>query len=221
MINLANIFHLDKFLKGIQYTVLVEIVLMSILGIIWFIINGTLTSFPLGIFMFGYGGILLTVAGCVGPGRYHKEYSLLVYTPESGSSFSNEITVSGFVLDPTIKEADIVINGQKIGLIVFDEQGFGTQVISRSDIIQDVINSVYFQTENEKSNSTEFSLFEYTDDMTEEEIDQFYKMESSKPLKTLEEAKISYLEKTTKGMGSLAFALGTVAIINFLLEVLF
>ncbi|MHA2501557.1 MAG: hypothetical protein ACXAE3_01610 [Candidatus Kariarchaeaceae archaeon] len=217
---MATRIHWDKFLRGMKYAFAAEAIVITITAILWLIFSGGLEGFPIGVFLFGSGGFMLTVAGCIGPGRYHKDYKLLIYTPEPGASFSNDIPVSGFTMDPTIKEADIIVNGKKVGTIGFDENGMGNQVITRKDFISEIINSIQFRFESEISNSNDFTLFEYNDEMSEEEIDDLYQMETKKPLKSLEDAKASYLQKTSKGLGSVALGLGAMAAINFILNVL-
>lgn len=209
----------EKFQIGVKYGAIAESILVVIIGIIWLIVANTLTTFPIAYLTFGYGGLLLTIAGCIGPGRYQKDYKILLYTPESGSSFSDNIAVSGFTMDPSISKVNVMINGKKAGDMEFDENGLGRTTITRENIISEVINSIYLETEEYQSNSNEFTLFEYTEDMSDEEIDELYGMETREPVKSLEDAKSSYTERVSGRLGSVALGLGTFGVFNLLLGI--
>lgn len=217
---MKSIIDREKYLIGLVYGIIPELIILLIVAIVWIFTRRSLTTYPVDLITFGYGGLLLTIAGCIGPGRYQKKYDLLIYQPEAGSSYSEEIPVSGFVVDDSITKANIMVNGQKAGELEFNQDGIGTTSIKRSDFISSVLNNIYLEVNGTKSNATDFTLFEYTEDMSEEEIDDLYKMEQSKPSKPIEEAKESYIKRLSNNMSSLTLGLLTLGILNLLFAVI-
>ena len=71
------------------------------------------------------------------------------------------------------------------------------------------------------SNKSEFTLFEYKEEMTEDELEDLYQMElGQKQDKTIEEAQKSYLKKINNRLGSVALGLFVLALVNFGLSIL-
>lgn len=217
---MKSIINREKYLTGLVYGIIPELIIFIIVGIVWFIASRPISDFPVDLITFGYGGLMLTIAGCIGPGRYQKKYDILIYQPESGSSFSEEIPVSGFVMDSTIEKADIVVNGHKVDELVFDDSGIGKTTIHRSDFINSTINKISLEQNDVQSNSTDFTLFEYTEDMTEEEIDVLFEMENTEPVKEIEEAKQNYAERINSGISSITLGVFTLGILNLLFAVI-
>lgn len=212
-----------RILSGIKYGIIAEGIFLIIqIFMILFVFDTDFgfTSFEYSFFIFG--GIYLTISGCIGPGGYKKEYKILLFTPTHGSSYSEKIEIMAFVTDNSINNAEVIINEDNIDLIDFDSEGRGVIMIDRSDFENLIINKIYLRSDDYISNNSEFTLFEYREDMTEDEIEELYQMElSQKQEKTLEEAQKSYLKKANNRLGSVALGLFILAIINFGLSVLF
>ena len=82
-------------------------------------------------------------------------------------------------------------------------------------------NNIYLQFDNYISNNSEFTLFEYKEEMTEDELEDLYQMElGQKQDKTIEEAQKSYLKKINNRLGSVALGLFVLALVNFGLSIL-
>ena len=206
----------EKFLAGLKYASISEVGLGAILYLIWWLATLSNPSpFPFNIFTLGTGGLLLLIAGCVGPGRYHKIYDLILYTPKDGSSYSESFQVNGFVIDETIKFADVIVNGHKVGSLVFKDF-IGTSIIKRKDIMETTLNKIWLESGDIKSNETVFSLFDYSEEMTDDEIEDFSKIESSDFDLPINETRDKYLKFLNRSLGSISLGVLIVGLLVML-----
>lgn len=213
--------NIQRTLTGIKYGLIFE-GFFFLLQMILFFINQNYTFQTFEYFFFIFGGIYLTISGCIGPGGYRKDYQILLYSPTSGNSFSNKIEVMGFVTNFEIIKADIIVNEKQIEVLEFDSEGRGVLVIEREDFDNLVINNIYLKSGSRKSNRSEFTLFEYRENMDEDELEELYQMElNQKQEKTLKEAQDSYIKRKNNKLGSIAFGIFILSLLNFGLSVLF
>jgi hypothetical protein len=185
------------------------------------IVGVSAQSFPLGLYSLLLGGLLLTVSGCIGPGRYKKDYKILLYEPQDGSSFSQEVPVSGFVKDTEITSANIIINGRQVGKISFDQSTMGRTQIDRKKVIYEPVNKIILEANGVKSNERYFSFFDYSNEMSDEEIDQLIEMENKGPDKPLDEARKDYLERTSTNLGSISLGIATASLLTMAIGAIF
>jgi len=212
----------ERLLIGFKYGLIAEIIFLTIqILTMVFVFGRDFNSTILEYAFFVFGGIYLTISGCIGPGGYRKDYKILLFTPTHGSSFSNKIEVMGFITDDSIKKADVCVNDKVIANMDFDSEGRGSITIDRSEFENLTINNIYLQFDNYISNNSEFTLFEYKEEMTEDELEDLYQMElGQKQDKTIEEAQKSYLKKINNRLGSVALGLFVLALVNFGLSIL-
>jgi hypothetical protein len=210
----------EKFLVGLKYAAIAEVGLGVILFLIW--VLATLSNpspFPLDIFTLGSGGLLLLIAGCVGPGRYHKTYELILYTPKDGSSYSESFKVNGFVVDESIQSASVMVNSQKVGSITF-KNFIGSTIIKREDIMEITLNKIWLESDSIKSNETVFSLFDYSEDMTDDEIEEFSNFELGTTDLPIHETRVKYIKFLNRSLGSISFGVLTVGLVTMILGAL-
>lgn len=214
-------FSREKFVATLKYSLLVELIFGIIVFLIWLIFNlDRPTKFPLAAFTLGTGGIFLTSAGCVGPGRYKKPFDLVIYSPIDGSTFSEEIPVSGFTVDETISHAKIIVNHIEIGILNFVD-ALGNTSIPRDAFLDQTINAIWLESDNKKSNKSYFTLFDYSDELSDEEIDEFIKIEEEEGKLDIVSAKNEYLKKRFAHVGSVSWALFTMSLMLFTFGSLF
>lgn len=210
-------FNSQKFVASFKVVFTVESILLFIFLVIWMISGKSVQSFPFGVFTLGISGLLLAIAGCVGPGRYKKEFSIILCTPRAGSSFSEEIFVSGFtLLESGIDRANIHINGKNVGTIPFINN-IGRTSIPRESVPAQTINSVVLKTDKYSSNKSYFTFFEYTEDLTDDEIESFIKMEENESEFNIIDAREQYFTREQKNVGSMTWGIIFAAILTMLL----
>lgn len=103
-------------LVGSGLTILVAFVVF----LIWKFFYPAGSDFPVSLVTFGSAGLIFTIAGCIGPGRYRKIYDIILYYPRSGSSYYNKVVISAFARDPSLKKALLLANGVPIEEIEFE-----------------------------------------------------------------------------------------------------
>jgi hypothetical protein len=200
-------FSFTKFFYALKWTFVAQITIGIFLYLIW-ILLGFDSAFPVGIYTMGIGGLTLTIAGCIGPGRYSRTYKLVLSSPLSGSSFSEEIAVSGFTMDEVnLQNAEIYVNDKKVGGLNFTNN-VGRTVLSRDSVGEDrTINTIWLKSNDIISNKSYFTLFEYTENLSDEEIDEFYEMERLEFEKDISSLRKKYQTRHSRFTGSLTWGL--------------
>ena len=206
-----------RFLLGAKYALYAEVGLAVISYIIWMIVvRSNPSPYDIAVFSMGTGGLLFLIAGCVGPGRYHRTYDLILYTPKDGSSYSESFQVNAFVVDESIHSADVIVNGHKVGSLTFKDF-VGSTIIKRKDIMETILNKIWLESGSIKSNETVFSLFDYTEEMTDDEIEDFNRIETSEFDLPILETREKYIGFLQRSLGSISLGVLLVGIITMVL----
>lgn len=215
-------FSFERFFKTLKYSFLLQIVLGGVIYLIWLMFNyNSSNRFPFVAYTIGIGGLMLTTAGCVGPGRYRKKYDILICTPSPGSSFSEEIFVSGFsLIEHSTQSANIIVNDQKIGILNFYE-GIGKTTIPREVVLEQTINSIWLQADKLISNKSYFTFFDYTENLSDDEIEAFNHNEESEAEFNVSKARVSYSDQRKTHTGSVALGLMTAAAIIMMIGAIY
>jgi hypothetical protein len=106
-----------------------------------------------------------------------------------------------------IQNAEIYVNDIKVGGLNFTNN-IGRTVLSRDSIGEDrTINSIWLQSDNLVSNKSHFTLFEYTENLSDEEIDEFYEMEREEFEKDVTSMRERYFQRSNRFTGSMAWGI--------------
>lgn len=209
-----------RFLDGAKYSLMAEVGLSIISYIIWMIVvRSNPPPYYIAVFSMGTGGLLLLIAGCVGPGRYHKTYDLILYTPKDGSSYSESFQVNAFVIDESIQSADVIVNGHKVGSVTFKDF-IGSTIVNRKDIMETILNKIWLESGSIKSNETVFSLFDYTEEMSDDEIEDFSRIETSEFDLPILETREKYIKFLRRSLGSISLGVLLVGMVTMFLGAL-
>ncbi len=188
-------FNRKRFRQGVLTGAAITVSVFLFVGFIWLIFYPEGSSFPWGLVTFGSAGFMLTLAGCIGPGRYRQKYKMVLYYPKSGSAYYNKVVVSAFSADPTVREATLMANDRPIEKIQFDENGVFEKEYSIKDFHdQDVVNLKLIGPNKEESNSTLFTFYDIVD-FSDEELLEIESNELQKRTLTVEEGRKKYLEE--------------------------
>ncbi len=209
-----------QYINGLKFSLLFEIIVVVLLYLIWIIFRiGSVIPFPMDALTLGLGGLLLIISGIIGPGRYSKDYSMIIYTPRSGTSFSDYVPVGAFTVDENIKDANIIINDHNVGKIKFNNF-IGRKNVQREKILEHPMNYIWLEKNGIKSNKTYFTLFDFDESMTDEEIEEFSNYEKVEEDVELEPLRDKYMQKKNKRIGSISLGILTAAIITMIIGVL-
>ncbi|MCE7735973.1 MAG: hypothetical protein GPJ54_13915 [Candidatus Heimdallarchaeota archaeon] len=196
-----------KFLKGIKYGAIIEIVLIAIFTIFYLSLLKEEGLYPYLVFTLFSGGLLFIISGFIGPGRYHHNYKLFIFSPKVGASYFENVPLSS-VCTEGINNADIYVNGKIVGEIDFKNQL--SQIVIKRDLVDDIgLNKMWLQSKNDKflSNLVSFTFFDFDETMSTEQVDEFSSFDNQMNSFALKQLNEDFQKKITSHMGSLSLGL--------------
>ncbi|MCY3414984.1 MAG: hypothetical protein INQ03_25260 [Candidatus Heimdallarchaeota archaeon] len=206
------------FLRGMKYAAYTSVITFVIMLLYYLLIlYGSGASF-IGIYSFFTGGILLVVAGCIGPGRYFERYKLMIVSPGVSGSFFEHIPISAISVGD-IAEAKVMINGELIDTISFDEN-MGQILVPRSKVEEATLNELWLDTGDDVSNFVSFTFFEFNENMSDEEIEEFSHYDDQMSIEALKQQRQDYMKKYDSSPGSMGLGFLTTAFLIMLVGII-
>lgn len=186
-------FDRKQFRYGVLTGLGISLVILILVWILWLTIYPEGSTFPVSLVTFGSAGILFTLAGCVGPGRYRKVYDIILYYPRSGTAYYNKFVLSAFSTKDHITKATLVANGRPVDEIEFKNGIFEKEYTIKDFDGKEVIELELIGPNGEKSNKSVITFYDIMD-FSDEELTEI----ESNPLQirrlTVEEGMREYLE---------------------------
>jgi hypothetical protein len=209
-----NYYRKLRFFQGLMFSIIFSALSVLITAIIWLIIFKTLIFYPLSLVIIGISGILLVIAGCIGPGVFKREFKLVIYHPRDGGAFHTYIKVSGFSVDPKITSADIIVNNEKLETIHFKNNIF-EKVYKEDMFVPNSVNYIWLEKNGEISNKSLFTLYDPSE-FTDDEIAEFEEIEEKYDKIKIQSAREDYLKDRYANLGYITLGILTTAAIVFL-----
>ncbi len=200
--NIFDKIDIINFKKGIKYSIIItSIITLMFLPI--YLSNQLHRGIePFAELFLFVGGLLLIISGCIGPGRYFKEYPVFIVQPVSSDSFFENIPISVITQHDGVKKARVFINGDEVRSIEIEKSV--QIVIKRDDINVQVINNLWLEVDGIKSNSVSFTFFEFNESMTIEEVDEYSKFDELLSELVIKDLQKRYTDKVNSNLGSIS-----------------
>jgi len=206
-----------RYISGLKITLFGTVGIHIIAMIIWLILFHDLSYYPFSLLNLGIGGLALLVGGIIGPGRFKQEFTLVLYMPRDGGTFSKYFKVAGYAVDESIQSVDFYVNGTKYDTIELSEDHTFEKVYKEKDILDGDVNYVWLESGDVKSNRSLMTFYD-PDDFDEDELEEIELKEYNfEKKRTIQEARDLYFKDRNKGTGSLSlgfFTGGTFLIIS-------
>ena len=160
-----------QFRNGLLTGIAITTAILILVWILWLVVYPKGSPFPVSLVTFGSAGILFTLAGCVGPGRYRKVYDLILYYPRSGSSYYNKVVLSAFTTKDDITQATLLANGEPVEQIEFKDGVFEKEYSIKDFGGKDLVELQLISETGSRSNKSLLTFYDIMD-FTEEELIQ-------------------------------------------------
>ncbi|RMG28100.1 MAG: hypothetical protein D6732_19500 [Methanobacteriota archaeon] len=165
------VFDNKQFRNGLLTGIGITVAILILVWILWIAVYPKGSSFPVSLVTFGSAGILFTLAGCIGPGRYRKVYDIILYYPRSGSSYYNKVVISAFTAKDHITKATLIANGNPIEEIEFKGGVFEKEYTIKDFGGKDVVELELLAENGTRSNKSLVTFYDIMDFSDEELVE--------------------------------------------------
>lgn len=212
----------EKFLKAIKYSLILEVVLIIAFTIIYFFLLSDEGAYPYLVLTLFSGGLFFLISGFIGPGRYQHDFKLFIFSPKIGASYYENIPISS-VCKEGINSAEIIVEGKVVGEINYTNKM--NQILIKRELIDDVgLNKLWLKSKKDGflSNIVSFTLFDFDETMTAEQVEEFSSFDDQMDPRALEQLNVEFQKKIISHIGSLSlgfFFFGAITmLIGFIAE---
>lgn len=194
----------DRFLQGLKYSLIIEFFLTIVFTIFYLFFLKEEELYPYLVFTLFSGGLLFIISGFIGPGRYHHNFKLFIFSPKIGASYFDNVPLSSVCLDG-VSNAEIIVNGKIVGEIEYRDKL--SQVVINRELIDDIgLNKMWLKSKKDNflSNIVSFTFFDFDETMTPEQVDEFSSFDDQMSPLALKQLNEDFQKKITSHMGSLS-----------------
>ena len=193
----------EKFLKGVKYSAITELVLLIVFTILYLFLFRDEVFYPFLVFTLFSGGLFFLISGFIGPGRFQHDFKLFIFSPKIGASYYENIPISSVCVGG-INQADIIINSKIVGDLEYKNQI--DQIMVKRDLIDDIgLNKLWLKSKKDGflSNIVSFTLFDFDESITIEQVEEYSSFDNQMDPLALQQLNEEYQKKLTSHMGSL------------------
>ncbi|MCE7737212.1 MAG: hypothetical protein GPJ54_20155 [Candidatus Heimdallarchaeota archaeon] len=218
---MLNRINKEKFLKGVKYSVITELVLLIVFTIIYLFLFRDEGFYPFLVFTLFSGGLFFLISGFIGPGRFQHDFKIFIFSPKIGASYYENIPISSVCVDG-VNQADIIVNGNNVGDLEYKNNT--NQIMVRRDSIKDVgLNKMWLKSKKDGflSNIVSFTFFDFDESMSVEQVDEFSSFDNQMDPLGLQQLNKEYQKKLSSHMGSLSLGFFFFGVLVMLIGVIF